>query len=108
MRLALHFESFMIPKPLVRIRKHPGNLSKSNVEENTGEMLIAMDRFRDLGHLSHRKYQVMKFKFRYILGLFFLRQQKNHKARIEFFKCVSINPVTIGKKNGKVKERKET
>jgi len=95
MRLALHFESFMIPKPLVKIRKHLGNLSKSKVEELTEEMIMAMDRFRESGHLSHKKYQAMKFKFRYIQGIIFLRQRQNHRARIEFFKCVSIKPLAI-------------
>jgi len=95
MRLALHFEAFMIPKPLVKIRKHQGNLSKSNVEEGTSEMLSALNQFKELGHLSNRKYRMMKFRFHYVRGLFFLQKGKKSKARIEFLNCAAMNLFAI-------------
>ena len=51
-RLAFHCPAALIHKPLVRIRKHSGNSSKSHWEQDFEEALYTLDHFARLGHIT--------------------------------------------------------
>jgi hypothetical protein len=93
-RLAYRFPCAILHRPLVRIRKHPGNTSRRLAAEGLVEAIHSIERCKAAGEISHQVYREMTLTFRAQLGALLAARGEHRAARREYLRCVRSRPTS--------------
>ncbi|HZF07962.1 MAG TPA: glycosyltransferase family A protein [Thermoanaerobaculia bacterium] len=99
-RLAFDSRAAVLHRPLVRIRKHPGNSSPGYGVEGFEDALHGLERFYAQGAVPRRLYDEMFLLYRYRLGRFLLSRGERQAARRQFLACLRRKPTLGGAWSG--------
>jgi glycosyltransferase involved in cell wall biosynthesis len=91
-RLAFHCQAGLIHKPLVRIRKHAGNTSKTHWEQDFQEALFTLDHFAR--HVSRDVFKEMSTLYHRNYGQCLFARGHPARARAEFMACLRLRPLS--------------
>jgi len=95
-RLAFDSRAVVLHRPLVRIRKHPGNSSPGYGVEGFEDALHGLERFYVQGAVPRPLYDRMFLLYRYRLGRFLLGRGERRAARRQFLACLRRKPTLPG------------
>jgi glycosyltransferase involved in cell wall biosynthesis len=96
LRLAFHFYFDYVPVPLVKIRVHSGNISNTQLTENSRQAIQAIyDGLLanpDYEFYLRRHWRECKATIRHYSGIVYVRNNKLIKAHKEFIRAIVLSP----------------
>ena len=93
-RLAFHAQAVILRLPLVRIRKHEGNLSAQPMVESFAAVRQGVKRFYALGAITRQCYTERMMIYHYRLGEIFLNAGDASAARRAFLASLRFRPLS--------------
>jgi len=94
-RLALYAQAAILRLPLVKIRKHAGNLSAQPMLESFTAVIHGVERFYASGAITRQLYTNRMMIYHYRLGEIFLSSGDLSAARREFLACLRFRPMSL-------------
>ncbi|MEA2559229.1 MAG: hypothetical protein QOH06_733 [Acidobacteriota bacterium] len=101
-RLAFHYPAAVLHRPLVRIRKHSGNMTHALQAGMDGfaQAIHSVESFYAQGAIPRALHREMMLMYRYRLGRYLQKLGDPAAARREFLACLRLHPAHAGAWSG--------
>jgi glycosyltransferase involved in cell wall biosynthesis len=93
--LSINFKALAIYEPLVRVRRHEGNVSNSSYLNRKFTHLKILERVRNTNHISQSDYKKIKTNVYYAFGMQLLKLKEYKWANYFFIKNIISKPLQI-------------